>query len=90
MANINLNDDGRGIKEPSGKKITASTLEAGKTYLHKNKSLLRTIVNIIGNEVHYTDMFISPYFRPCSKAHFASICPNEATLQEIEYIKNSY
>lgn len=92
MKKIILSEDGRRIQEPSGKKVTASILEVGKTYLHQNHHFLRTIHDIILDLVLYRQVGVEYpfewYFQRCSAAHFAKICPNEATDEEIEYIKD--
>lgn len=71
------------IESPSGKKITASKLEVGKTYLHQNFHFLRMIVALNETLVFYTEEFGPGY---CSKTHFATICPYEATDEEIEFL----
>jgi hypothetical protein len=84
MEGIKLSSRG-GIESPSGKKITASTIEQGKTYLNKNHIFLREVLGIIGNNVQYYDQPIEGYGL-CSKQHFAATCPNEATQAEIDFI----
>lgn len=73
------------IESPSGTKITASKLEIGKTYLNRNKIFLRKIINIVDKNVQYLDEPVN-WYGTCSKTHFATACPHEATEEEIEFI----
>ncbi len=87
MKNIQLqsNGDYKSIVKASGKRITTSMLEIGKTYLHQNHIFLRTITEFSGkSHVYYTQFNRVGY---CSKQHFAKLCPNEATKDEIEFLE---
>ena len=86
MMEIKLRSNGTNkfIAESSGKKVTASQLEEGKTYLHQNLYFLRTIISI-DTQVLYKDEF---GLGRCSSRHFAKTYPNEATSEEIKFLMN--
>lgn len=76
------------ISEASGKKVTAGILEVGKSYLHKNRSWLRKIISFEeGTHVIYSEMWPTHnYPGYCSKTHFVTKCPTEATEEEIKFL----
>lgn len=86
--NLRYNNNYAFIDSPSGEKITASKLERGKKYLQKNKIFIREILSLTHNEVCYIQHPLN-IVGVCSKQHFSTTCPNEATSDEIEFIKNN-
>lgn len=89
MKNIKLQSNGTyaSIEFPSGKRMTAGMLEIGKTYLHQNKIFLRTITEFSEDNTH---LYYTQFNRVghCSKQHFAKLCPNEATEDEIAFLSS--
>ena len=86
MKKIKLRDNGSytHIETASGKNIKANMLKVGKTYLHSNLLFLRTITEINSLGLYYEQGNRVGF---CSAKHFARLCPNEATEDEIEFLQ---
>lgn len=81
---IQTNETKNLITRPSGKYATATKLKVGGVYLYKGLYKYRKILTINGNDVVYIDDW--GHLGQCSKQHFVSKCPYEATDDEVEFL----
>jgi len=75
------------IVEPSGPKITASKLKAGKCYFYRNPYKYRRLTHIVRDRAVY-DEDKGGYGSSCSTSHFARVCPYEMTDAEVYFMDN--
>lgn len=76
------------ITSPKGKKAKLKELKVGKIYLYKGLYKYRLIIHIFENgKIAYHDG-IGPGV--CTPAHFITMCPYEATNEEVEIIDNKW
>lgn len=75
------------IAEPSGRKIGPKDLVEGGYYLYEKMYKYRLITEIKGDDVYYHDKIGTGL---CSKQHFVTKCPNEATPEEIAFIDRTW
>lgn len=84
---IKLRKDLVCIEEPSGAYVTPKKLEVDKKYLYKGFYKYRQIIGIDEsiNMVYYTTSN-GKHLGQCTKQHFVSVCPYEATTEEVLFL----